>query len=211
MPSLLDVLFVAALVFLAVLGYRRGLVRSLAGIGRLILSVILTGILSTPVARLLETRVIHPPVEGYVGEKLATIAARTEGGVAEFYAAIPAWLRAHLTVGDAAVASLDAAVARWTETVSRAVSGAISSLLATVLVFIVAFLTLPALLRLLSRVVRAIPLLSGIDRLLGLALGILTGFAAVALASRVIAALLIASGRPDWVEASCILQLLGIA
>ena len=209
MQSLLDVLLVAVIVLFGVLGYRRGLVRSLAGVGRLILAVLVTVVLTTPVARLLDAKVMHPPVQSYVGERLASLADRAEGSVSALYDAIPAFLRAHLTESDTAAPGLDAAVERWTATISHAVSGALSSILATILVFFIALVSVRWLLRLLSRIVRAIPLVSGIDRLLGLALGGVTGVAAVALSSRMIAALLIAFGRPEWVEASRILHLLG--
>lgn len=209
MPSLLDVLFLALFLLFVIRGYRRGLVHSLLGVGRLVLAVLLTVALATPVARLLDTAIIRPPVQTCVGERLTSLAARTEGGVAELYASVPSPLRAHLTVGDAAVANLDEAVTRWTDTVSRALSGAVATIFATVLVFLVALVTLPWLLRLLSRVVRAIPLVSGIDRLLGLTLGGVAGVAVVALFSRFIAALLVALGRPEWVEASRVLQLVG--
>ena len=209
MPAFLDLLFVATVALFAVVGYRRGLVRSLAGVGRLILAVLVTVALSTPVSHLLDARVIHPPVQSYVGERLSAIAARTEGSVFELYAAVPTVLRAHLSEGDTAVLGLEAAVTRWTDTVSHAVSGALSSILATVLVFVIAFVTLPWLLGLLSRIVHAIPLVSGLDRLLGLALGGVSGIAAVALLSRVVAAFLIAAGHPDWAETPRILHLLG--
>ena len=209
MRSLLDVLLVAVIVLFAVLGYRRGLVRSLAGVGRLILAVLVTGVLATPVSGLLDAKLIRPPVQNYVGERLSAIAARTEGGVSALYDAIPPFLRVHLSEGDVAAPSLGVAVIRWADTISRAISGAVSSLLGTVLVFLVAFVTVPLVLRLLSSIVRAIPLVSGIDRLLGLALGGAVGIAAVALSSRMIAALLVAFGRPEWVEASRILHLLG--
>lgn len=209
MPSVLDVLLLALLVIFAVRCYRRGLVRSLIGIGRLILAVLLTVALSSPVAGLLEERIVEPSVRERVGERLSALAACTEGGVAELYEAIPSPLRAHLTKEDTTPWDVEVAVTRWTDRISHTVSHALASLLATVLVFLVAFVMLPWVLRLLSRLIRAIPLIAGLDRLLGLSLGLLGGIAAVALVSRVLFPLLVAVGRPEWVETSHILHLFG--
>ncbi len=209
MPSLLDILLLGLLAVFAIRGYRRGLVRSLVGIGRLVAAVILTVAVSSPVSQFLDDRLINPPVHDYVAERLTAVAARTEGGVAELYDALPAPLRAHLGESDMLFADMDTAVAHWTDTISRTVSGAVSSVLASVAVFILAWFGLTLGLKLLSGVIHAIPLVATFDRLLGLGAGLLAGVAVVAISARVLSPLLVALGRPEWVDASWLLQMAG--
>ncbi len=206
MPTFLDCLLLALLIFPAIRGYRRGLVRSVLGVGRLLVVVLLTVALISPVADLLDKHLLSSPIKNAVGTRIDALVAQTEGGVEELYAALPASLRAYLTESDIAVPSVDAAAERWTDTISHAVSGALASVLSTLLVFVLASVALTFGLKLLSGIIHAVPIVAGLDRLLGLVAGVLTGVAIVALASRFLAPFLIAMGRPEWVEASWLLR-----
>ncbi len=100
MPYVMDALFLGLFIFFAVRGYRRGLVRSLLGVGRLILAVLLTAALSAPVADVLEQRLFHSPIQDAVGEHaeamVETAGHAVSGAIASLLATVTVFLAANL-------------------------------------------------------------------------------------------------------------------
>ncbi len=206
MPHLLDLILIAVPVILAVRGHRRGLVRSVSGIVRLTAAVLLTVALTAPVARFLDNTFLYSPVRGHIGERLETLAEKTDGEVSDLYKKLPAPMRAHLNGRWEADADIQETVSDWSDTISRAISGALSRMLATVLVFLLISFALKFGLRMLSGIIHATPL-AGVDRLLGLLSGVIAGVAAVWLLSCILSPFLVTVGRPEWAAESWLLRM----
>ncbi len=208
MLFVLDILFLIPPALLAVRGYRRGLMRSLLGVGRLIPAVLLTVVLSSPVSRWLDEKILYPPIHATVSTRLSAMAARVDWRVENLYASLPLSLRAHVPEAEAVSDDIGEAIAQWSDTAAQRISGAVAALLATVLIFAAAYFLLSLGLRLLSRILHATPL-AGVDRVCGLGVGFLAGGTVAYLTARVLSAALLAIGRYAWVENSVVLRWLG--
>ncbi len=207
MIYIVDLILLGLLVFMAIRGYIRGFMESVLKSGRLLLSVILTLLLNKPVATLLNDKLINPPVYSMIHGKLSSLADKAEGSAGNLLASIPAALRQQLGDEVTATGSLDHLVEDWSETISQSISGAAAKIVAVILLFVAFMLLLTIVIKLLAGIIKASPL-EKVDRILGLALGLLTGVALMLIAARLVAPIMVAVGQGELVESSFILKLI---
>ncbi len=208
MQYLLDIILLAVFAILVIRGWRRGFLESLLGLGRLVLAFIITNVFNSQVAAWLDKTFINPPVYSYVSNKLGGLAESANGSITDLFNSIPDSLSTHLG-GDIAgvTGDIDATVAQWSRNISDGISGAVSSVLGTILLFVVSFLVLTIVLKLLSGVVKKLPIIGTVNSVLGLVLGVVSGIVVVILLSKVLGPFMIAIGQEDLVDASKILKL----
>ncbi len=206
----IDLLLVALLAWLTFRGFKRGFFRSIFGLGRLILAVIITVIFRAPFSAWLDKTFINPPVFDAVHEKLTALGERAGGDLTTLLNSLPHALSAQLG-GDPGgyEGNIDATVEQWSHSIAGNLSEAISSVIGTVLLFILAFLLLSVAVFFVSKLLLASPF-AGIDRLLGAILGGVSGILAVILVAMVLAAVLTACGQQDIVVRSLLLRLFAL-
>lgn len=171
-----DVLFVLVFLGFTILGFRRGLVKSIARSFSLVLSFTLTFLIGGLLADVLERLFVKPRV--YLWVLGAIEDAFESGGNANlnaFISRLPRFL-----VGDEMRAQLSAlleqgALARASEALSTPVSAALSAVLGYAISFLLSFIALRFLFWGASALIEKIPPLGSLNRLLGGAWGALAG------------------------------------
>ncbi len=207
MSYVFDLILIALLAVFILRGWRRGFTRSILGLGRLVLTFVITATCGSAFADWLDKTFINPPVYDLVHSKLASLAEEAGGNAISFFEKVPESFREHvdITAADTAT-SLDSLVVTWSHNVADGISGAVSTVIGYILLFILAFLVLTLVMLVVSKLVKMSPLATA-DKLLGLATGLLSGVLTVILVSVVLTALLSALGESDVAEASYILRL----
>ena len=182
MPLALRLFLIALWGLFAFLGYRRGLFASLKGLARLLVSVGIPALLCRPFAAYLDEHYVYPLVYDRVSARLHGVAEdltdATEEGISQLTDRLPPLLRPYVNLRPAI--PYEDMANEWSHTASQGISDALSMLLAFALLFAVTYLLVTLLLHLLERVVR-LPVIRTADRALGLLVGGITGFLAVAL------------------------------
>ncbi len=207
----LDILLIFVFAMLVFRGWRRGLFRTVCSVGRLILSLTVTFLFGSAFGRWLDGRMINARVYASVSETFsnaaADVTATAEGGVEALVERIPESFRGYLdlTAIDPA-AGIHELTEQWSRTVADSISRVISSVLGHLLLFALAFIALTALIFLVGGLVR-LPVIRTVDRLLGLALGAVSGMLAVFFISVILGAFLGAFGQGDVAAGSAVLRL----
>lgn len=211
MHLVIDVLLIAAFALTAFLGWWRGFMRSVLSLGRLILSFAVTILFGSAFAGWLDRRFIHPPVYEAVSGRLSRIAAEVtasaDGGINALVERIPESFRGYLDPEAVdPTAEINALVESWSHTVADGISRVISLILGFVLLFALAFTALTAALFIGSKLAK-LPVIRSVDKLLGLAAGILSGAIAVVFLSVLLSAVLGLVGQGAVAEGSFMLRL----
>ena len=211
MQLVIDILLLVIFALLVFRGWRRGFMKSVLGLGRLILSVIITIIFGSAFADWLDVKFINPPVYEKVFAKFSDIAAditaTAEGGVDALVEKIPDAFRGYLDLEAVdPTAEINALVEQWSRTVADSISGVISTVLGYILLFVLAFLVLTLVILIVGKFAK-LPAIKTVDKLLGLLMGIVSGAIIVMVLSVLLGALLGVIGQGDAVEASFMLRL----
>ena len=181
MPLALRLFLIALWGLFAYIGYRRGLFASLKGLVRILMSLGIPALFYHPLAAYLDEHYVYPLVYDRVSARLHGVAEdltdATEEGISQLTDRLPPLLRPYANLRPAI--PYEDMADEWAHTVSQSISDALSVLLASVLLFAVTYLLVTLLLRLAERVVR-LPVIRTADRALGLLVGGVTGFFAVA-------------------------------
>ncbi len=207
MSLLIDLVLLGVLGLLIFLGWKRGFAESVLRFGRLILAIAITLTCGSAFSALLNRIWIHPAVYARVHPTFMDMAAAAEGRVDALVAKIPAVFRPYVDVDATdATADLYELAVEWSNTVSQGISGVISSVVGYVLLFVLAFILLTVAIFLLRGITK-LPVIRTVDKLLGIALGAVSGILLVILLAVVLGAVLEVSGQGDLAEQSWILRL----
>ena len=181
MHILIDIILVAVLLLSAIKHFRRGLMHTVYNIGKFIASVIAAVIFGKPLACLLADGVLGNAVTDRVYAKLLDFVGDSK--LSDFFANLPSGFASFVKLFGVDIASLEEQFAgaenteeiirKMAETIAYPLSGIICAIIAYALVFVVAFLILSIVVLCLKKI--KIPLLTGVDKLLGLVLGLVLG------------------------------------
>ncbi len=207
MQFILDILLIAIFGLLVFRGFRRGFIRSILGLGRLILAFVITAVFGSKFSGWLDETLINPPIFELVNGKLTTLGEKANGSIENLHDSIPDFLSSHLggEIGGV-TGNIDATVDQWSHTIANGLSGAIATVLGTVLLFVLSFLVLTVVLLILSKIISK-TIFNGPDKLLGLVMGAISGVIAVILLSKVLGALVTVFGQEQLIYDSIILKL----
>ncbi|MBR4032112.1 MAG: CvpA family protein [Clostridia bacterium] len=193
----IDVLLVAIIVFSTARFGIKGLVCSILGMGKFIIAFLISLALGSPVGILLANGFVGNAVSDHVYNK---IYGYFDGGksLTEFFANIPDGFLKVVKLFGADVEALEARFgsAQGSETVIREMSDVISgpisrtlsAIIAYVLIFVVAYIVLSIVIKGFSKI--KIPIITKIDKLLGITLGLALGVLGVAFISTAIYSIL---------------------
>ena len=211
MQLVIDILLLVIFALLIFRGWKRGFMKSVLGLGRLVLSVIITIAFGSAFADWLDVKFINPPVFEKVFEKFsditADITATAEGGVDALVEKIPEAFRGYLDLETVdPTAEINALVEEWSHTVANSISGVISTVLGFILLFAISFVVLTVVIFIVGKVAK-LPAIKTVDKLLGLVMGVISGAVAVIIISVILSAVLGVIGQGEVVEASIMLRL----
>ena len=211
MQILLDALLMAVFAFLAYRGWRRGLARSVLGFSRMILSFVVTALFGSSFARWINEGFINPRVYSAVHGRLSDISleisSTSEGGAEAFAERLPKMFRQYVELDSIdPTAKVSSLVEKWSHTVADGISKVVSTVLGYALLFLLSFLALTIVMMVVGGLAK-LPVIRTVDRLLGLAGGILSGMIAVFILSVVLGAILSLTGQEDILDGSLTLRL----
>lgn len=211
MQLVIDILLIVIFALLVFRGWRRGFMKSVLSLGRLILSLIITVLFGSAFAAWLDAKFVNPPIFDAVFKKFSEIAAEVtataEGGVDALVEKIPEAFRGYLDLETLdPSAEINALVEQWSHTVADGISKVIATVLGYILLFIISFIVLTVAIFIISKVAK-LPFIKTADKLLGLVVGIASGAIAVIFLSVVLSAILGVLGQGELVEGSFMLRL----
>jgi uncharacterized membrane protein required for colicin V production len=145
MQLVIDVLLIAVFGLLVFCGWWRGFMKSILGLGRLVLSLVITILFGSAFAGWIDETFINPPVFEAVSKKFSSIAAEVtasaEGGIDALVEKIPEAFRGYLDLTTVdPTAEINALVEQWSRTVADGISRVISLILGFVLLFVISFI-----------------------------------------------------------------------
>ena len=211
MQLVIDVLFMAVFAIPVFRGWRRGFTKSILGLGRLVLSLVITILFGSAFAGRIDERFINPPVFEAVSKKFSSIAAEVtasaEGGIDALVEKIPEAFRGYLDLTTVdPTAEINALVEEWSHTVANGISRVISLILGYILLFVLSFIVLTIVIFIVGKLAK-LPAIKTVDKLLGLVVGIFSGAVAVVIISAILGAILGLIGQDAVVEGSFMLRL----
>ena len=211
MQLAIDVLFMAVFAIPVFRGWRRGFTKSILGLGRLVLSLVITILFGSAFAGRIDERFINPPVFEAVSKKFSSIAAEVtasaEGGIDALVEKIPEAFRGYLDLTTVdPTAEINALVEQWSRTVADGISKVISLILGFVLLFVISFILLTVAIFIVNKLVK-LPVIQSVDKILGLAVGAFSGAVTVVVLSILLSAILGLVGQGELEEGSFMLRL----
>lgn len=202
MNIVLDILLALVLGGLIWTGWHRGFFKSVLSLGRLALTVILTIIFGPRVAALLDEKLIHPPIFDSVHAKLAEMAAKAGESTSSFFSSLSDKFGSVVdpsTFENQSAATneqMNAMVEKYSQSISSKISLVVATIIGYVVLFLVCFLILSLLIWILGKLTK-LPLIRKVDKVLGLLLGIVSGYLVVSLLAVLIYMILVATGSID--------------
>ncbi|MBP3667000.1 MAG: CvpA family protein [Clostridia bacterium] len=211
MQLVIDVLLIIIFALLVFRGWMRGFMKSVLSLGRLILSVLITILFGSAFAGWIDATFVNPPVFDTVFKKFSDIAAEVtataEGGIDALVEKIPEAFRGYLDLESIDPASeINALVEEWSHTVADGISKVIATVLGYILLFALSFILLTVVIFIVGKLAK-LPALKTVDKLLGLAMGAVSGVVTVIFISVILSALFGVFGQADVVEGSFMLRL----
>ncbi len=206
MHIFLDVLLVAILLFFVLRGWRRGFAGSILKSGRWILSLMITLSFGSAFSSFIDRVWIYPPVYDKVHARFAAMADAAGGQAEVLLSRVPAVFRSYLDAGAAErTQDLHRLADEWSQSVSDGISGAVSSVIGHILLFLIVYAVLTLAVILLKRLT-TLPVVGTLDRLLGLALGLVGGILTATFFAVILGAVLRISGNDDLLEQTILLR-----
>lgn len=163
MSILIDILLIVIAVINVIVFTKRGFLQSVFKSGRKIIAVILAVLLGSTVGKFFYDLFVYNGIYGWIEPKVIACAGKIEE--------LPFIVRAFIPAGADAVG----APTRLSETLASSVAGVISDIIGYILVFIAALLLLK-LIKPLIDLITKIPIVHGVNAVLGFALGIVASF-----------------------------------
>lgn len=163
MSILIDILLIVIAVINVIVFTKRGFLQSVFKSGRKIIAIILAVFLGSTVGKFFYDLFVYNGIYGWIEPKVIACAGKIEE--------LPFIVRAFIPAGADAVG----APTRLSETLASSVAGVISDIIGYILVFIAALLLLK-LIKPLIDLITKIPIVHGVNAVLGFALGIVASF-----------------------------------
>ena len=193
----IDVLLVAILVFSTIRFGIKGLICSILGMGKFIIAFLVSLALGSPVGILLANGIVGNAVSDHIYNK---IYGYFDGGesLTEFFANIPDGFLKMVKLFGADVEALEAkfgsaqgseaVIREMSDVISKPVSRTLSAMIAYVIIFVAAYIVLSIVIKGFRKI--KIPIITKIDKLLGITLGLALGVLGVAFISTAIYSIL---------------------
>ena len=211
MNIVFDILLVALFAFMAIRGYFKGFMKMVLSFGRLILAVVITLVFGSAFSGWIDEKFINPPIYDWVFGKISELAGNAVTNVDEFLNGLPGIFKNFVDYegfqdkyGEAG-ASVDALVTDVSTSVSGAMSAVVSTVVGYVLLFALSFVILTVVIWLVGKFAD-LPLLKTGDKLLGLAVGAVSGLLAVALVASVLYLIVYLTGDLSAYENSVVFK-----
>jgi len=208
MSWVIDLILIAVFGVTVFLGYRKGFLRTVLGFGRLLATILLTWTFGKPFSAWIDNRIVRPRIYESVKGKLTELAASAEGNVSTFLDKFPVRYR---LFADTTNPDISGGVDGLVEQYAPAVSEKISLLLSTVIGYVLLFLLLYLLISLAVRLVGKLadlPVIRGIDRFLGTAVGAVNATLLVCLVATVLYGVVYLAGKVGLYEQSVVFKFL---
>ncbi|MBE6684531.1 MAG: hypothetical protein E7592_02625 [Ruminococcaceae bacterium] len=193
----IDVLLVAIIVFSTARFGIKGLICSILGMGKFIIAFLVSLALGSPVGILLANGFVGNAISDHVYNK---IYGYFDGGASltEFFANIPDGFLKVVKLFGADIEALEAkfgsaqgseaVIKEMSDVISGPISRTLSAIIAYVVIFVVAYIVLSIVIKGFSKI--KIPIITKIDKLLGITLGLVLGVFGVAFISTAIYSIL---------------------
>ena len=212
MQIVLDLLLLAVFGLFVFIGWWRGFLKAVLGLGRLILSVILTILLGPGVSTWIDRTFINPPVYEAIHKKLTELATEVantaQGGVDALTEKIPAMFKDYVDLENVnPAADVYALADEWSLSVAGGISKVIATVIGYILLFALCFVILTVLIFIMGKLVDRIRFIRTTDKVLGLILGVANGALIVLLVSTILGAILPLMGQEGIVDQSFMIRL----
>ncbi len=185
---LIDIILVAIIAFLTIRHCIKGFMHSVYNVAKFILAVIAAIILGKPIGAWISNSFMRPKLSNFAYEKISGFIGGGDS-LAEFFNNIPDGFVKLMELFGINIGALqeqygsaensEAVLREMADTVSSPLASTVSAIIAYVAVFVVTFLVLLLVFFLLEKI--DIPLLTGIDKILGLILGMVLGLLSTSL------------------------------
>lgn len=188
MAIVIDVIIVATFLFFVIKYGVKGFIQAIIGVGKLIGAVLAAIFLSKPLAIWISDNFISDALSNVVYNKFSEniIDGASLSGL---FNNIPEWLSELVKLFDVDIAALQAkygseeagaeVIRDMANTMSGPIADMISSIIAYIFVFLVVLLLLTIIAKILSKI--KIPIITGIDKFIGLCLGVVLGVCSVSM------------------------------
>ncbi len=204
----IDLILIAVFGVTVFIGYRKGFLRTVLGFGRLLATILLTYTFGKPFSAWIDNRFVRPRIYESVKEKLTELADSAEGNVTAFLDNFPVRYR---LFADTASADTSGGVDGLVEQYAPAISTKISQLLATVIGYILLFILLYLIISLvvhLTGKLADLPIIRGIDRFLGAAVGVINGVLLTCLIATILYGIMYLTDKVGLYERSVVFKFL---
>ena len=183
MSFFIDVIIIAVFVIAMIIGWKKGFVSAIMRIVSTVGAIVITWLLYNPVADFLYNKIILGGVTNYIGGVFDHDVASTGKSLTDLFAELPEFFTSFIerfSTRESATAyfaeNAQATASDLNGFMAKPIAQTISKVIAIILLFIVLFIVLKLLTMLLKRVVK-LPLLNGVNHVLGLILGAVAGLA----------------------------------
>ena len=204
----IDLILIAIFGVTVFWGYRKGFLRTVLGFGRLIATILLTYVLGKPFAAWLDHHVVYPRVLDGVREKLTALATSVEGSATAFLEKFPTRYRlfADLTSADASLGT-DGLVEQYAPAISEKISRLLATVIGYVLLFILLYVIITLAVHLVGKLAD-LPVIRGVDRLLGTTVGIINGILLTCLVATILYGVVYLTDKVGLYERSVVFKFL---
>lgn len=185
-----DLIFVIVGCLILFVCIKRGFFKTLMRFCRIFFALLAAYFLGSKLAAWLSAHFFYSPIHNSVYQKLEQLYQNASDGFnsEQIISAFPRFLMTDSVKNEinGMNESGEALVQRASNSVASALSGIVSSIVGYILVFVIALLVLILITALLGKLIRCLPILNVVDRLLGGLVGLLIGFCILYLAGSVI-------------------------
>jgi uncharacterized membrane protein required for colicin V production len=208
MPWIIDLILIALFAVTVFFGYRKGFLRTVLGFGRLIATILLTYAFGKPFSAWIDRRFVHPRVYESVLAKLTELADSAEGSIASFLDGLPARYRLFVDVTNPDTSGgVGGLVEQYAPTISTRISQLLSTVIGYILLFILLYLVISLVVYLTGKLAD-LPIIRGVDRFLGLAVGVINGVLLTCLIATILYGIVYLTGKIGLYERSMVFKFL---
>ena len=177
-PILIDIILVAVIVLLCIIGFKRGLMLSIVTAGSSIISIILSFILYPIVSKILRATPIFDALRDTVGQSIEKLTSHLAGSTTTAANVVDAISLPDVMKENILSQISSPGKAETLDNLTNSLSGAIAGLIVDIIAIIVLFIVIKIIIMLLKNLIKAIgsiPVIKQVDRIGGLAFGLLEG------------------------------------
>ena len=208
MPWIIDLILIALFAVTVFIGYRKGFLRTVLGFGRLIATILLTYAFGKPFSAWIDRRFIRPRVYENILAKLTELADSAEGSIASFLDGLPARYRLFVDVTNPDTSGgVDGLVEQYAPAISTKISQLLATVIGYILLFILLYLVISLVVHLTGKLAD-LPIIRGIDKFLGTAVGVVNGVLLTCLVATILYGIVYLTGKIGLYERSVVFKFL---